>query len=76
VALGAAFRILGDRQRGQINIQPQPIPLKIMGEGAALTPEQGFAASTELTQTDFIEGIQGAHQAGLFSELGPVPSLS
>ena len=68
--------MLGNGQRGQVNVQPQPISRKVMGQGAALSPEQGFTALPKLAQAHFIEDIQGAHQAGLFRKADTVPGLS
>jgi hypothetical protein len=68
--------MFGGRQRGQINVQPQPFLLKVVAQGAAFTPKQGFTAAPQLNHVFRREGIQRPRQIGLAGKVRPSPSLS
>lgn len=76
VALRARFGKLGGWQRGQVDVEPQPISRKIVPQSQAFPSKEGLRALPELFEMPLCKSIQGARQCGLFSKPHPSPGLS
>ena len=73
LALRTAFGMFRSWQRGQVDIQPQPVLGKGMAEGVALAPKQGVAPVAQLGNVGGRKDRQRACQRRLIRKVGPAP---
>lgn len=66
--------MLGRRQRGEINVQPQPLLGKGMAQGTTFASKKLVASLPEARYIVISAAIQGARHGGLIGELGSSPS--
>lgn len=66
--------MLGRRQRGKINVQPQPLLGKGMAQGPTFASKELVASLPEARHIVIGAAIEGARYGGLIGELGSPPS--
>ena len=67
--------MLGDRQRRQIDIQPQPICGQVVPQAQTLTAQQSFAAGAQLFDLHGTKGIERASDRRLIRKLLAPPGV-